>query len=88
MGEGVARSADWWTYRVAGLDRPYGHVVRHREDGPEGAVWDAVVIAVQSGDETAIDETAIDETAIAARVPLDEARAAIERHAAEHSHPA
>ncbi len=74
MGEWESKSPHWWTYRVPGLDCPYGHVVRHRRDGPEGAAWDAVVIAVHIGDDTTI----------AARVSLDEAKVAIEQHAMDH----
>jgi len=74
VGEWACKSVDWWAYRVPGFARPYGHVVRHQEDGPEGAVWDAVVIAVHIEDDTTIAE----------RVSFAMAKAAIERHAAEH----
>ncbi len=56
MGEWERKRVDWWAYRVPGFARPYGHVVRHREDGPEGAVWDAIVIAEPPDDETVIAE--------------------------------
>jgi hypothetical protein len=75
MGEWDCKSVDWWAYRVPGFARPYGHVVRHREDGPEGMVWDAIVIAGPTDDETAIAE----------RVSFDEAKAALEQHAAQHA---
>ncbi len=75
MGEWERKSVDWWAYRVPGFARPYGHVVQHREDGSEGAVWDAIVIAGPTDDETAIAE----------RVSFDEARVALEQHAARHA---
>jgi len=83
-GEWTATSPHWWSYRIPGLDRPYGHVVQHRRDGPDGAegaesaVWDAVVmVGCAAGDDD-------DDTTIAEGVSLDEAKAAIERHAADH----
>jgi len=72
VGEWERKAPDWWTYYRPSRSRPYGNVVRHREDGAaEVAAWDAIVTAGPTGDETAIAE----------RVSLDEAKAAIEQHA-------
>ena len=76
MGEWESKSPHWWAYRIPGLDRPYGHVVCHQQDtkDAEGAVWDAVVMV-------GCDD---DGPTIAGRVAFDEAKAAIEQHAADH----
>jgi len=74
VGKWECKSVDWWAYRVPGFARPYGHVVRHRQDGPEGAVWDAIVIGGPTDDKITLVE----------RVPLTAAKAAIEQHVARH----
>jgi hypothetical protein len=71
-GEWERKAPNWWTYYRLGRPRPYGNVVCHREDGSAAAAWDAIVTGGATGDETAIVES----------VPLDEARAALEQHAA------
>jgi hypothetical protein len=74
-GEWECKAPNWWTYYRLGRPRPYGTVVCHREDGPTEARWDALVTAGPADDETAIAEG----------VSLDEARAALEQHAAQHA---
>jgi len=75
MGEWERKAPNWWTYYRFGRPRPYGNVVCHRGDGPADAAWDALVTAGPTDDETAIAEG----------VSLDEARAALEQHAAQHA---
>jgi len=79
MGEWECKAPNWWTYYRLGRPRPYGNVVCHREDGPADAAWDALVTAGPSEEATG-DEG--DETTIVAGVSLNEARAAMEHHAA------
>ena len=71
MGEWERWAAGWWVYRRPDEPHAYGHVRRHRDDGPHGAAWDAL----------ALDERPEDEI-IAEGVSLEEAKAALQRHAA------
>ncbi len=74
-GEWERKASDWWTYYRLDRPRPYGSVVHHRENTPTAASWDALVTAGPTDDETTIAE----------RVSFDEARVALEQHAAQHA---
>ncbi len=65
-----------WTYRIGNAARPYGSVVYYRDSGRLDVAWDATVMATRGGD---------DDTIIVARVSFEEARAALEQHAAQHA---
>ena len=72
-GEWERKKPHWWLYRVAGQEQPYAAVLRQREDGPKGPLWDALPIA------------GVGMAPLAEGVSLDEAKAAVERNAARHS---
>ncbi len=74
-GEWERKAATLWTYRLAGSARPYGYVVQYKDTARSAADWDATVTAVRLDDELTIAE----------RVSFDEARTAIEQHAARHA---
>ncbi len=74
-GEWECKSGTLWTYRLAGAARPYGYVVQYKDTGRSDAAWDATVTATRLDDDTIIIE----------RVSFDEARAALEQHAAQHA---
>jgi len=75
MGEWERKSNTLWTYRIRGAARPYGYVVQYKDTRNSAPVWEATVTTARLDDDTTIAE----------RVPLDEAKAAIERHAARHA---
>ncbi len=75
-GRWARKSAALWTYRLAGAARPYGYVGQYKGSGRSDADWDATVTA----------ERLDDDLTIAERVSFDEARAALERHAATGDH--
>ena len=65
----------WWVYRIRdqhGTERICGYVLRLRQDGPSGPLWDAIVA----------DEDMSAEQTIRAAVPLEEAKLALEEHCA------
>ncbi len=74
-GEWKRRSDTLWTYRIAGAARPYGSVVQDKDTGRSEDAWDATVTATRLDDDTIIVE----------RVSFDEAKAALEQHAAQHA---
>ncbi len=74
MGEWERKSDTLWMYRLTGAARPYGSVVQFKDTRNSDPVWEATVTAARLDDDTTIAE----------RVSLDEAKAAIERHAADH----
>jgi hypothetical protein len=78
MGEWERLAPSWWAYRLRGRERPYGYVMRQGQDGLTGVVGlaDALWTAIVLGWERSTDET------VAERASLDEARAALEQHAA------
>ncbi len=63
-----------WTYHRIGAARPYGYVVQYSDAARPGHDWDATVAATRLDDDTIIAE----------RVSFDEARTALEQHAAQH----
>lgn len=63
----VRKRPHWWQYYLVDQERPFADVLRHREDGPEGALWDAL----PTGSFAPLVEC----------VTLDEAKAAVERQA-------
>jgi len=73
-GEWERKSDAVWAYRRAGAARPYGCVVQDRDTRGAAAAWEALVTAGRLDDDTTV----------AARVSFDEAKAALERHAADH----
>ncbi len=74
-GKWERKSDALWAYRLAGAPRPYGYVVYYRDSGRLDVAWDATVTATR-GD---------DDTTIVARVSFEEARTALEQHAAQHA---
>jgi len=75
VGEWERRRASFWAYRVGDQARPYGYAMANpRRRG----TWDALVLGAQTDNDMTLAE----------RVSFDEARAVIERHAAEHVRPA
>ncbi len=58
-----------------GAARPYGYVGQYRDTGRSDAAWDATVMATRLDDDTIIVE----------RVSFEEARTALEQHAAQHA---
>jgi len=71
MGEWERLGPSWWAYRRGDQERPYGYALRQRQDGPLDVVWNAIVLGWECGK----DETIVE------GVSLEEARAAVERHA-------
>ncbi len=69
------KSDTLWTYRIEGAARPYGYVVQDRDTGRSDAAWDATVTATRLDDDITIVEHA----------SFEEARAALEQHAAQHA---
>jgi len=69
------KSDTLWTYRIEGAARPYGYVVQYRDTGRSDTAWDATVTATRLDDDTTIVEHA----------SFEEARAALEQHAAQHA---
>ncbi len=64
-----------WTYRIGNAARPYGYVGQYKDEGRSDAAWDATVMATRLDDDTIIVE----------RVSFEEARTALEQHAAQHA---
>jgi len=75
MGEWERLGPSWWAYRRDNQERPYGYALRQGRDGSEEAVWAAIVLGWERGADEALGE----------RVSLDEAKAAIEQHVADHA---
>jgi len=75
-GEWERKSDTVWTYRLAGAARPYGYVGQYKDTSRSYGDWDALVTAGRLADDTTIAEG----------VSFDEARAALERHAAASDH--
>ncbi len=71
MGEWEHKRASFWAYRVGDQARPYGYAMANpRRRG----TWDALVLGAQTDDDMTLAE----------EVTLGAAKAAIERHAADH----
>jgi len=68
-----AHKAELWHDRLTGSSHPFADVVRHREDGPSGSLWDALPTGGM--------------ISLAEGVSLEEARAAVERHAGRQTDP-
>lgn len=77
MGEWECTSDTLWMYRLTGAARPYGSVVQYKDTAHADGDWDATVTAARLDDDTTIAEG----------VSFDEAKAAIEQHAARHARP-
>lgn len=75
MGTWVQQSASLWVYARRDAALIYGYVARHGHARPSGVVWDALIASA----------TVARDTTIVARVPLGEAKQAIEHHAVAHS---
>jgi len=69
MGTWERKKRYWWVYHEAGHEAPFADVLRQREDGPNGALWDALPAG------------GIGLTPLVEGVALDEAKAAVEREA-------
>ena len=76
IGKWECKSDTLWAYRLAGAARPYGYVVQYKDAGRSAADWDATVTVGRLADELTLAE----------RVSFDEARAALEQHAAASDH--
>ncbi len=74
-GKWERKSDALWTYRLAGARRPYGYVGQYKDEGRSDTAWDATVTAMRLDDDTIIVE----------RVSFEEARTALEQHAAQHA---
>jgi len=74
-GKWECKSDTLWTYRIGNAARPYGYVVHDKDEGRSDAAWDATVMATRLDDDTIIVE----------RVSFEEARAALEQHAAQQA---
>jgi len=74
-GKWECKSDTLWTYRIGGAARPYGYVVQYKDEGRSDTAWDATVTATRLDDDTTIVEHA----------SFEEARAALEQHAAQHA---
>ncbi len=70
-GEWVRKTSSWWQYRRDGQERPSTDVLRQRQDGLNGALWDALPTG------------GIGMTPLVEGVSLEEAKAAIEQRAAQ-----
>lgn len=77
MDEWTQQTENAWVYRVPEYSRPYGYVLRQHEEGAPAAVWNALVIGAAVGDQQRIRE----------HVALDEAKRAVEQHAADAQAP-
>ena len=74
-GKWERKSAVLWTYRLAGARHPYGYVGQYKDEGHPYSAWDATVTATRLDDDITIVEHA----------SFEEARAALEQHAAQHA---
>jgi hypothetical protein len=74
-GKWERKSDALWTYRIGNAARPYGYVGQYKDEGRSDAAWDATVMATRLDDDTIIVE----------RVSFEEARTALEQHAAQHA---
>ncbi len=71
-GEWVRKKPFWWQYRLReGQERPYADILRQRQDGPGRALWDALPTG------------GIGMAPLVEGVSLEEAKAAVEQHAAQ-----
>jgi len=70
-GEWVRKKPSWWQYRQDGQERPSADVLRQRQDGPGGALWDALPTG------------GIGMTPLVEGVSLEKAKAVVEQHAAQ-----
>ncbi len=70
-GKWERKKPNWWQYRLAGSSRPFADVLQHREDGSSDSLWDALPTGRM--------------IPLVEGVSLDEARAAVERHARQQA---
>jgi len=70
-GEWGRKKPFWWQYRLDGQEQPSADVLRQRQDGPGGALWDALPTG------------RIGMTPLVEGVSLEEAKAVVEQHAAQ-----
>ncbi len=70
-GEWVRKKSSWWPYWRDGQERPSADVLRQREDGPNGALWDALPTG------------GIGMVPLVEGVSLEEATAVVEQHATQ-----
>lgn len=69
MGEWARKKPHWWQYRLDGQTQPCADVLRRRENGLNVALWDALPMG------------GIGMTPLVEGVLLEQAKAAVERHA-------
>ena len=74
-GKWECKSDTLWPYRIGNAARPYGYVGQYKDEGHPYTAWDATVMATRLDDDTIIVE----------RVSFEEARTALEQHAAQHA---
>ncbi len=73
-GTWVRKKAYWWQYYLPDMAHPVADVLQRRAEGPQGGCWDALLV---SGMRSVVEG-----------VSLEDAKAAIERHATPLGDPA
>ncbi len=73
-GRWVRKKPYWWQYYLPDTAHPVADVLQRRAEGPQGGFWDALLVSEMRS--------------VVEGVSLEDAKAAIERHATRPGGPA